>query len=200
MTISSSHEELNLSAMQETLKAAALLLPIHDLDSNHKPLFDGQSRMGYPAAILLFCFIESIGHLVSRRKIDPSNAFHVLRSELFQNQNISEKQCQKLHYNYRCKLCHNLMLPENFIIDCDPYHTEVFPDINGNDVMGVNLYALLKICEQAIANIEANGIKPFFDNSAAIKSISKIRTHSGRNTRTLFTQNPSSYTQTNYYS
>lgn len=172
MGISTSLQEVSLEAMREIVRAANILLPVYDLDHSQQELYPGQPRMGYPAATLLFCFIENVGHLLTTRKIGPRESFEILREPVFENQPLTKNQCQKLYDDYRCRLCHNVILPKGFLIDCNPFDSTIFYISDKDFVASVNLYALLQLCTKVMDKIGGDHDR-YFSKSFAMRRINK---------------------------
>lgn len=144
--------ELQLAAMQETLDACRILLADENLSktlflSNDKIV--NTCRYGYPAAILLFSFIDAVGSLHDVGKYKKS--FRVLNTEIFDNQNLSIKACDNLYDKYRSGLSHNLALPHNtfLIYSAEVPQTFILPQNNQNEIHQVNLYQLFNLCVNA---------------------------------------------------
>lgn len=166
--------QINLCALEESLNAAELLLPTYDLDDS-APLFLGQRRMGFPAAILLFSYVESIGHLTEKRKANE-DSFLVLREHWFGNQFISIGQCRSMYKFFRNTLCHNSMLPAEFFIDCNSKSDQLVctaAGIKKDVVKSVNLYSLLQLSKKALVKVKAANHETFFDSSQALTDVLK---------------------------
>ncbi len=135
---------LNDHVLDETLMAARLLLPVNNVNSYLPGLSVQPVRMGYPVTILLMCFIEGLGHRVMKGK----DAFCILKHEEWYGFKLTKKQCQDIYGMYRCKLCHNMVLPAGFRIDYNPNDDNAFYfDINKKKVIAINLYILLTLSE-----------------------------------------------------
>ena len=148
----SSITDLQIAAMGETLNAAQVLLADKNLS---KSLFiqDGEifngCRYGYPAAILLFSFIDAVGTLYNIGKFKTS--FRVLNNELFGNQNLDVKACDNLYDNYRSGLSHNLALPANHFLIYNPNNATAFiTKQNPKKIELVNLHSLFILCKNAL--------------------------------------------------
>lgn len=109
--------EFNKEAIREALYSAELLINFRkntDLNTWDK---NDNGCLGYPAAILLFAYIETAGCIELNKKY--GQAFKVLRTELFDYQTIPENLCEPLYQTYRNKLSHNLILPKEAFLQID---------------------------------------------------------------------------------
>jgi hypothetical protein len=117
--------------------------------------------LGYPAAVMLFSIVDTIGSFYRGRtdlnmliggkarhiRGDAFQHFFVLNSEYYA-QALDEPTIKRLYDNFRSLLIHNASLaPESFLINA-PSVGEVFPGAAGG-VM-VNIPALLKASRGAV--------------------------------------------------
>jgi len=123
-------------------------------------------QFGYPAAILLFSIIDTIGSYYrnntnftiiidgkSRQiKKDGIQHFYVLNSDYY-GLNITEKQIKKIYDNIRSLLVHNASLaPGHFLISTPG--VDPFPINNTNQC--INLDALLELSKKAVTSFIKN--------------------------------------------
>ncbi len=119
-------------------------------------------QFGYPAAILLFCAIDTIGLFYrndtnlkivvdgKKRHIkkDGVQHFFILNSEYF-GLSITEKQIKQVHDNFRSLLVHNSSLPPGHLLISAP-GVDPFPIVGPTQC--VNLPPLLELTKKAVAN------------------------------------------------
>ncbi len=158
MSLHTSVIELNKEAIKEALYAAELLIKFRknsDWNSSDK---NDNGCLGYPAAILLFAYIDAAGCIFFNKQ--KGHSFTVLRTELFDSQkNLSDPLCLSLYTTYRNKLVHNLVLPKEAFLQIDINSKEPF-GINPNgkkgkpEINSINLFALLEICKKSYIKLE----------------------------------------------
>lgn len=115
---------------------------------------------GYPAAVMLFSIVDTIGSFHRGRvdvKIEIDGKSTLIRKDGFQHffilnseyygQRIDEKTIKKLYDNFRNLLVHNASLaPENFLENA-PHESVPFPVIDSRQF--VNLPPFLEISRKA---------------------------------------------------
>lgn len=168
--------ELQLAAMQETLDACRILLADENLSnalflSNDK--FVNTCRYGYPAALLLFSFIDAVGSLHDIGKYKKS--FRVLNTDIFGSQNLSIKACDNLYDKYRSELSHTLILPHNtfLIYSSELPQAFILPQNNQNEIQQVNLYQLYNLCVVAFQKFREKHTDIFSKSKALEHILSK---------------------------
>lgn len=186
---------LNYEALKECLKAAEMLI---SYSKQSEPELWGEKDngcLGYPAAILLFSYIEAIGCIYVNR--GNGNSFKVLREPIFDSQPISEYLCRMIYETYRNKLAHNLALPENVFLQVDLNNKTVFNISNTGKnpkeaVNSINLYALLELCKQTFDRLPA-AFEEKFRESEPMKFVTN-KNLSKSNPPFSVGTNPSGYT------
>ncbi|MBS1595580.1 MAG: hypothetical protein JST90_14790 [Bacteroidetes bacterium] len=156
MSRHNSLKDLSYEALSETLCAAEILIG-YDKGSIKGRWSEGDNGgLGYPAAVLLFSFIETVGCIwINKGK---GNSFKVLREPIFGSQPLSEHLCTMVYATYRNKLAHNLALPQNVYLQIDDKDPRAFnvtnTDKGGKEaVNAINLHALLVICKRAFESL-----------------------------------------------
>jgi hypothetical protein len=155
----------------ETLEAAKYCSDYRKTDDKWGDFKTG-GCLGYPAAILLFSIIDSIGSYFRKEKsfkitidstqqtIDSDGWQHlkILNSKYF-NQNLSLEFMKALYSKFRSFLTHNSILGKNSImimnnnsINQNIYNEAFFKgkDSDGNDVYVISIKELCELCENAI--------------------------------------------------
>ncbi len=118
-------------------------------------------RLGYPAAVMMFCIVDTIGsfHRGDKNFSVPVGGesvtirqqgfqhFYVLNSQYY-GQSLSEASIKELYANFRDLLVHNAALaPERFLVS-DPTSANAFPVIQGRQL--VNIDGFLDITKAAV--------------------------------------------------
>lgn len=168
MAIHSNLPKLNYAALGETLLAAEILIA-YDKTKHPEMWGNDTGCLGYPAAILLFAYIESVGCIYINR--GNGNSFKVLREPLFESQHLSEPLCKMLYETYRNKMVHNIALPKNAYLKIDANDPQPFT-ISGNEINAINLCALLSLCQKSFKNL-----KKVFDEKFATSEPMKNVAH-----------------------
>ncbi len=166
--------QLNFEAISEVLLSAEKLIGYQKYTEPNIWNKDDNGCLGYPAAILLFAYIESIGCIFVNKSGESS--FTVLRNPLFGNQPISEFACKSAYSIYRNKLMHNLCLPRNARFYSDHNNPTVFDVANTGKkkqevVTAVNLFALLTVCKISFEKLKVEH-ETLFDSSRIMSFIS----------------------------
>lgn len=118
-------------------------------------------RLGYPAAVMMFCVADTIGSFHRGDKnfrvpIDGKSLtirqqgfqhFYVLNSEYYR-QSLSEAAIKRLYANFRDLLVHNAALAPEHVLISAPTCAAAFPVINGRQL--VNIDGFLAITKPAI--------------------------------------------------
>ncbi len=144
---------------------------------------------GYPAAVMLFCILDTIGSYHHGRKEfkvqidgkeksinnDGYQFFFVLNSPYY-NQSLSEVYIKKLYDNYRCLLMHNGAMAFDHFLLSDPSIPQPFPIRNDGvrKVPLVNLYYFLAISQGAVSMF-LNDIHQIVPGSKQAEIIKKKR-------------------------
>jgi hypothetical protein len=153
MAIHPNLSKLNYAALNETLIASEILIS-YDKISDTKMWAGDTGCLGYPAAILLFAYIESVGCIYINR--GNGNSFKVLREPLFESQSISERLCIMLYETYRNKMVHNIALPQNAYLKIDKGDPHPFTiSADKDEITAVNLCALLSLCQRSFKNLSS---------------------------------------------
>jgi len=158
MSIHTIPSEQTLAALREDLYAAEMLISFSK-KSDIKEWGNDIGCLGYPAAILLFSFIETMGCILIGKS--DSESFYVLREKEFENQDIDKPILKTMYETYRSKLIHNSSLPEHAYLQNDQESKSAFTIAQtGRDktdaINGVNLYALLCLCKRAFEKLPSN--------------------------------------------
>lgn len=117
-------------------------------------------QFGYPAAILLFCAIDSIGSFYRKNKNftimidgkaryiakDGVQHFFILNSDFFEL-NLSRERIEQIYNNFRSLLVHNASLPPGCFIISSP-DKDPFPIDKTNHA--VNVDSLLELTKKAV--------------------------------------------------
>jgi hypothetical protein len=175
MAIHPNLSKLNYAALREVLVAAEILVS-YDKTSDAKTWGTDAGCLGYPAAILLFAYIESVGCIYVNR--GNGNSFKVLREPLFESQGISERLCTMLYETYRNKMVHNIALPQNAYLKIDKTDPTPFTFSASNDeITAVNLHALLLLCQRSFQNLQTTFDEKFAESDpmkyVSYKNLSK---------------------------
>ena len=118
-------------------------------------------RLGYPAAVMMFCIADTIG---SFHRADKSfsalvdgkavtirqqgfHHFYVLNSDYYQ-QSLSGAAIKRLYANFRDLLVHNAALAPEHILISLPTVPDAFPIGNGRQLVNIN--GFLRISEAAV--------------------------------------------------
>lgn len=180
--------ELHRAALGETLFSAEQLICYDKKDEKEKWNTE-EGCLGYPAAILLLSYIDSIGNLFHNQivdgvKITEEHSYKILNTKYFKNQNINDITIVDFYGCYRNKLIHNHSLPANRYIEPNSESNiwyEVSKDITKkNDVISkIYLKPLLNLCKDAFIVIEKEHLD-YFNNSSSAKNITykDIKTNS----------------------
>ena len=144
---------------------------------------------GYPAAVMLFCILDTIGSYHHGRKEfkvqidgkeksinkDGYHFFFVLNSPYY-NQSLSEADIKNLYDNYRCLLMHNGAMAFDHFLLSDPSLRQPFPIRNDGvrKVPLVNLYYFLDISQRAVS-LFLNDIDQIVPSSKQAEIIKKKR-------------------------
>jgi hypothetical protein len=170
MAIHETPSSMLKESLDETLEAAKLCSDYKKTDKKWGEFATG-GCLGYPAAILLFSLIDSIGSYFEKDKnfsvlIDGKQEkingagrdhFKILNSKYF-NQNLSAEFIKQLYNKFRSCLTHNsvlgsdtLMLPDNKSIN-PPVQGEAFIILenSGNKVFVISVKELWELCSKAI--------------------------------------------------
>jgi len=119
-------------------------------------------RLGYPAAVMLFCIADTIGsfHRGDRHFTAPvggrslsirrqgSQHFYVLNSDYY-GQSLSEATIKRLYANFRDLLVHNAALAPEHALVSRPDLRAAFPIADDRQL--VNIDGLLAITKPALA-------------------------------------------------
>lgn len=135
-----------------------------------------KSCYGYPAAILLFSIIDTIGSFFrgsqqkinvdsKERKITGTNDhFFVLNLRPIFDLNLTKTAIEDLYSTYRCKLTHNHALPfNNYLKNCSQ-ENEIFKYNNEGKIVCINLAKLHATVKAAVEKFEHCLIKATWSN------------------------------------
>lgn len=144
---------------------------------------------GYPAAVMLFCIVDSIGSfhdgkldfkvMIDGREKSIRNGgsqyFYVLNSKYYQ-QSLSGSDIDRLYYNYRSLLMHSGAMAFDHFLISDPNIHEPFPVryLIGREVRLVNLFCFLEISRNAVS-LFLNDIDQIVPGSKQAEDIKKKR-------------------------
>lgn len=180
-------------SLDETLEAAKYCVEYTKTDKKWGEFATG-GCLGYPAAILLFSIIDSIGSyfrkndtidIVIDGKKEKINAtgwehFKILNSKYF-NQSLSKDFIIKLYNKFRSCLTHNsvlgsetLMIPNNRFIDSNVQNQAfgVTKDAHGNVINVISIKELWDLCQNAVLLFK-NDIDTIVPNSKQGKGFQK---------------------------
>lgn len=118
-------------------------------------------RLGYPAAVMMFCIADAIGSFHRANKsfsalVDGKTVmirqkgfqhFYVLNSDYYQ-QSLSGVAIKRLYENFRNLLVHNAALASEHILISLPKLPEAFPTMDGRQL--VNIDGFLRISGVAL--------------------------------------------------
>jgi len=117
--------------------------------------------LGYPAAILLFSVIDTMGSFFrgsdstiqvgsELKKIETaSDHFIILNHNILFNLNLSGKTIFDFYSTYRSKLTHNNSLPVNNFLIANSASDKIFTLNSNYEIEVINLVALFKVVESA---------------------------------------------------
>jgi len=119
-------------------------------------------RLGYPAAVMLFCVADTIGsfHRGDRLFSAPVGGrslsirqqgfqhFYVLNSDYY-GQSLSEAAIKRLYANFRDLLVHNAALAPEHVLVSRPDLPDAFPKVDNRQL--VNIDGFLAITNPAVA-------------------------------------------------
>lgn len=140
---------------------------------------------GYPAAVMLFSIVDTIGSFYKGRsdlKIEISGKpmritrdgdqhFYVLNSEYY-GQSLDQRTIEKLYKNFRSLLVHNASLaPSHFLLN-ERKLPALFPTLDGKP--SVNLFAFLKKSQEA-ANLFLDRLDKIVPGSHQAANINRKR-------------------------
>jgi hypothetical protein len=135
--------------------------------------------LGYPAAILLFSLVDTVGSYYRKNKVfkthiegkkvsidsDGWQHFKILNSIYF-GQNLTTKFIQTLYTKFRSNLSHNSVLGDKTLLFHDEFHTSPLQyyskafatsvNKNGDTIHIVSLMQLYIICERGIMKFKAD--------------------------------------------
>lgn len=180
-------------SLDETLEAAKYCVDYRKTDKKWGDFATG-GCLGYPAAILLFSVIDSIGSYFRKNdaieilidsKKDKINAagwehFKILNSKYF-NQTLSAEFMKKLYNKFRSCLTHNsvlgsetLMIPDNKLIKPQVQDMAfcITKDNSGNTVHVISIKELWDLCFKAV-ELFKNDIDTVVPNSKQGKGFQK---------------------------
>ena len=178
-------------SLQETLEASRLCMEYRKTDLKWGE-FMCNGCLGYPAAILLFSIIDTIGSYYRKNSefkahIDGAKVainsdgwehFKILNTKYFK-QNLSTSFIKALYTKFRSNLTHNSVLGSNIIMFMDEmnispinYSSKAFAtstDKNHKTIFLVSIAELFKICKDAVYSFK-NDIDTIVPNSKQGKS------------------------------
>lgn len=150
-----------VAAINESLKIADCCLHFSKETGDTQDDYVEQCY-GYPAAILLFCIIDTIGAyrrgkkdniLVGSRSCtikQKHEHFYILNHANYFNCNLSQTEIDSLYKIYRSRLIHNHALPANyFLTSCKNSNHPFISDDKGN-VIQVNIVQLFICVSKAV--------------------------------------------------
>ncbi|HYA20895.1 MAG TPA: hypothetical protein VEG25_09665 [Burkholderiales bacterium] len=128
-------------------------------------------RLGYPAAVMMFCIADTIGsfHRGNTSFSAPVDGkavmirqqgfhhFYVLNSDYYR-QSLSEAAIKRLYANFRDLLVHNAALAPEHILISLPTVPEAFPIIEGRQLVNIN----------GFLRVSDNAVKLFLERLAAV--------------------------------
>lgn len=161
----------------ETLEAAEFCANYRKVDEKWGEFKTG-GCLGFPAAILLFSIIDSIGSyyrknssfkiIIDNKETSISSDgwqhFKIINSKYF-NQNLSEKFIRELYNRFRSCLTHNSVLGKKTMMVMDNkssgFNIENMPffiakTIDGEDIHVISIKELSELCESAINDLYKN--------------------------------------------
>jgi hypothetical protein len=130
-------------------------------DQAWSPPHQEGGRLGYPAAVMMFCIVDTIGSFyrgkadfkvsidgreVAIRK-DGFQHFFVLNSPYYE-QSLSKAAIEKIYGVFRNELLHNAALAPGYALVSLPQNHEPFPVVDGGQ--RVNIDAFLEISKKAV--------------------------------------------------
>ncbi len=146
--------------------------------------------LGYPAAIILFSIVDTIGSFYEGNKnfkiqVDGKNQtinnngfehFYILNSNYF-NQNLSGEIIKKIYQNFRSLLTHNLTLPPNHCLSIGDLNKEIVELRASEDFIDIkfpviNLVPFLEISKKAVSEFikQVDSIVPISKQQTKINS------------------------------
>ncbi|MBI2269056.1 MAG: hypothetical protein HYU69_01725 [Bacteroidetes bacterium] len=173
--------ELHKEAMHETLIAVDELInyskTAHTTGWNN----DDEGCLGYPAAILLFSFVNAFGNLFYGEVIDgvkvdcDKKTFGIIKLKYFNNSDIDSKVLEAFYESYRSKLVHNLTLPAGYYLKIGKDNSEWYSLANSDKgepiINTLFLFPFLTCCKNAFLKLQTEH-KEKFTQSIKIIDIS----------------------------
>jgi len=132
-------------ALKESLAASLLSLKYVKTDKEWKL----PGVLGFPSAILLFCFIDSVGSLLLNNS-NPSigDNFEILRDKDYFNIPLSQTEKRKFYESFRYHILHLSELPADSALIFNPDEERIiYKDIDWNNRWCLNLAALHEACD-----------------------------------------------------
>lgn len=170
MTTHHSPSSMLKESLDEYLVASKLCCEYKKTDSKWDE-FQGNDCLGYPAGVLLFSVIDSIGSYFRKDKsfkikigneISSINSegwehFKILNSKYFK-QNMSQEFMKAIYSKFRSPLIHNSVLGKNtiLILETEPSNNDfVFMEIHPQENIKefnywVSLKPLYELCKKAV--------------------------------------------------
>lgn len=172
MTLHSSPASMLKESLDETLEAVSLCVDYRKTESKWGQ-FQTNGCLGFPAGVLLFSIIDTIGSYYRKNKafkikIDNTwtlingegwEHFKVLNSKYFK-QNLSSEFIKTLYTKFRSNLTHNSTLGKDTLMVMNEmgmrpitYSSKVFATSEyptGNKIYIVSIFELYKICKEAV--------------------------------------------------
>ncbi len=154
-----------VEALKESLKIIEYCLHTNK-DSGELSIVCTSPCFGYPAVILLFSIIDTIGSFFreTSQKIDVDSEekeinsdlqhFYILNHDPLFDMKLNESTIKDLYSTYRCKLIHNHALPANNFLINDPDKSFIFKINSDYNVIAVNLAQLYIKVDNAFKTFE----------------------------------------------
>lgn len=176
MAIHSTPASMLKESLDETLEAAKICVNYKKIDSKWGQ-FSSEGCLGYPAGVLLFSIIDTIGSYYRKSQTlkvlidgkqqtinaDGWEHFKILNSKYF-NQTLSTSFLKSLYNKFRSSLTHNsvlgkdsLMILDNNSIRSMTGRNQEFAlvkDNAGNDVHLIFMKELCNLCEIAVTEFK----------------------------------------------
>jgi len=155
------------SMLQESLIEMVLVADYCIKFRKDSKIWSSKGCFGYPAAILLFSIVDSIGSYVLKRK----NSFKILKDPGYYNLNINDIDIVVINKKYRNLLNHNAVIANSCLLDIGTKKSPVFERRNGSYC--INLIPFVRITKKVVLKFLKKADKIVM-NSKEIKNILNI--------------------------
>jgi hypothetical protein len=176
MALHLSPESMKLESLDESLEAARYCIEYRKTDAKWGEFATG-GILGYPAGILLFSVVDTIGSYYKNKPLPitidgaPSSIgsaaednFRILNSQKYFNQNLSAKFLKAVYGKFRSALTHNSVMGKNALMFPDNSSIPIYKKSNvafeigkdnlGNEVYLIFIRELYLLCLEAVTEFK----------------------------------------------